>query len=130
MNFLSNFYAHMLITHFSGKIPLSLLQDDEWDMKSHPYLDPTGENSMNATRKVNLSTIQFVEQRLKNVNPRFSQVKSFVFACLAHVENKQLTSNINISMQRGKKKVAGNGKIEYSLEDAFCVFDNIKNTDR
>ena len=59
-----------------------MLEDTEWDMKSHPYLDPSGSNNMNADREVKLSPVQFVEQRLKNVNPGFSQVASFVFACV------------------------------------------------
>ena len=66
----------------SGKVPISMLEDEKWDTKSHAYLDPSGANCMHADREVKLSPVQFVEQRLKNVNPSFSQVASFVFACL------------------------------------------------
>ena len=38
-----------------GKIPTSILQDDEWDMKSHPHLDPLGKNNLNCKRKIKLT---------------------------------------------------------------------------
>ena len=42
----------LFIFAISGKRPVSMLMDDEWDLKSHPYLDPKGENNLNAERKV------------------------------------------------------------------------------
>ena len=33
-----------------GKRPKSLLLDPDWDMKSHPLLDPTGENGLSHQR--------------------------------------------------------------------------------
>ena len=44
-----------------------MLMDDQWDLKSHPYLDPKGENNLNAEREVPLRNVQYVEQRIKNV---------------------------------------------------------------
>ena len=67
-----------------GKHPISMLEDDRWDTKSHAYLDPSGANCMNADREVKLSPVQFIEQRLKNIDPAFSQVPSFVFGSLGN----------------------------------------------
>ena len=50
-----------------------MLIDDEWDLKSHPYLDPKGENNLNAERKVPLRNVQYIEQRIKNVNPAYAK---------------------------------------------------------
>ena len=45
-----------------GKIPKSILSDPEWDKKSFPCLDPTGENHMSRDRPVKLSHQKFFEQ--------------------------------------------------------------------
>ena len=71
---------------FIGKTPISLLEDPEWDMKSHPHLDPTGQNNLNCDRKVKLPAVQFFEQRIKNINPSFAQTSSFVFAALGNIQ--------------------------------------------
>ena len=113
-----------------GKTPKSLLNNPDWDMKSHPSLDPTGENSLNQERETRLSSQAFFEQRIMNADKRFSNSKSFVFAATQYCENKQLSSNINISFLRGKSKKNGQGGFTYSLDDPYSVFDNIKNTPR
>ena len=104
-----------------------MLLDDDWDMKSHPHLDPEGINSMNSEREVKLTNVQYVEQRLKNVVPTYSNCFSWLFACKNLIELKQLTSRINLSVMRGNKKEV-NGKTTYGLEDAFQVFDGISGT--
>ena len=113
-----------------GKMPRSLLLDPDWDMKSHPSLDPTGENSLNQERDKKLSVQGFFEQRILNADRRFANSKSFVFAATQFIESKQLGSNVNISFQRGKAKQNTDGGLTYSLDDPCSVFDNIKNTPR
>ena len=105
--------------------------DTEWDMKGFAFLDPTGENNMNnENRDVRLTNLQFVEQRLLNVNTNFASCLSFLYACLAHIENLQLTSRINMSVQRGSKRKKADGGYEYGNHDAFQVFDSISNSIR
>ena len=104
--------------------------DTEWDMKGFAFLDPTGENSMNHLRKVKLSNLQFIEQRLLNHNGTFSNCLSFLYACLAHIEHHQLSSRINMSVQRGSKRRTEGGGYEYGLQDAFQLFDTISNSVR
>ena len=113
-----------------GKTPKSLLLDRDWDMKSHPSLDPTGENSLNQERKVPLSAQAFFEQRILNADKRFANSKSYVFAATQYCESKQLQSNVNISFLRGKSRKNTEGGLVYSLDDPCSVFDNIKNTPR
>ena len=67
---------------------MSMLMDDEWDLKSHPYLDPTGENNLNAEREVPLRNVQYVEQRIKNVNPAYATTISILFAFLNFIDMK------------------------------------------
>ena len=119
----------ILIFTISGKRPVSMLMDDEWDLKSHPYLDPKGENNLNAEREVPLRNVQYIEQRIKNVNPAYATTISILFAFLNYIDMKQLTSRINMSVMRGTKRVV-NGTTSYGLDDAFQVFDNITGTPR
>ena len=98
-----------------------MLMDDLWDLKSHPYLDPKGENNLNAEREVPLRNVQYVEQRIKNVNPAYAKTIS--------IHMKQLTSRINMSVMRGTKRVV-DGMTSYGLDDAFQVFDNVTGTPR
>ena len=114
----------------SGKIPVSILEDPEWDIKSFPMLDPKMENNMNRERKVRLTNLQYIEQRLLNVNPRYANCLSWVYAAIGLIEMKQLTNNISISMQRGVKSTREDGRTEYKLESAYSVLENIKNTPR
>ena len=123
-------FSLQLLNLILGKSPISLLQDPEWDMGSHPHLDPTGENNLNRERKVKLSNVQFAEQRMKNVNPIFRNTKSFMFALLSYIENKQLSSNINLSVQRGFKKTGLDGSVKYQMQDYFQVLDNVSGTPR
>ena len=102
-----------------GKTPQSLMSDPEWDKKTHPWLDPTGENNMNKERRVKLSNIMFFDQRFRNINRMFANCLSFVYAAVSYIELKQMTDKINISVQRGARN-----------EDGFQVFDNVKNTPR
>ena len=114
----------------SGKIPVSILEDPEWDLKSFATLDPKMENNMNRERKVRLTNLQYIEQRLLNVNPRYANCLSWVYAAVGLIEMKQLTNNISISMQRGVKSTREDGRTEYKLENAYSVLENIKNTPR
>ena len=83
---------------------------------------------MNAERKVRLTNQQYIQQRIFNINPRYANCLSWVYAATGFLEIKQMTNNINISMQRGVKSTREDGGTEYKLESAFTVLENIKNT--
>ena len=108
---------------------MSLLSDPEWDKKTHAWLDPTGENNMNKDRRVNLSNIMFFDQRIRNIDKKFANCLSFVYAAVSFIELKQMTDKINISVQRGARKPRQDGTVEYR-DSGFQVFDNVKNTPR
>ena len=113
-----------------GKRPTSIIMDDEWDMKTHPFLDPSGQNNMSKERKVKLRDQQFFEQRILNEERIFSNTPSWIFAAVNYLERRQMKDRINISFQRGQKRTLESGQVEYSLEDAFSVLDKMKNTPR
>ena len=66
-------------------------------------------------------------QRILNQDLRFSKSPGYIFAAAAYIEQKQLASKANISFMRGKKTV-NNGVNEYDLDDAFTVFEGVRNT--
>ena len=83
---------------------------------------------MNVDREVRLSNQQYIHQRMFNINPRYANCLSWVYAATGFLEMKQMTNNISISMQRGIKSTRNDGQTEYKLESAFTVLENIKNT--
>ena len=114
-----------------GKIPTSILSEEDWDINSFPNLHPSGKNGLHHTRKIEgLTDQQYFEQRLKNQDPRFEQCTPYVFAAAAFIEEKQLERNIGISYSKGKKSVSDNGERSYMLNDSFAVMDNVKGTPR
>ena len=113
-----------------GKTPKSILTDPDWDMKSHPNLDPTGENSLNAERPVKISAQKYFEQRIFNADMRYAKSMSYVFAATSYCESKQLNEKINISFSRGHQQRNSDGGLTYTLNDPCAVFDNVKNTPR
>ena len=85
---------------------------------------------MNKDRRVNLSNIMFFDQRIRNIDKKFANCLSFVYAAVSFIELKQMTDKINISVQRGQRRKRQDGTVEYRIDDGFQVFDNVKNTPR
>ena len=111
-----------------GKKPTDILKEEDWDLKSFPGLHPEGENGLFQKRKVRLTDQQYFRQRILNVDKRFANTASYVFAAFAYIEKKQLDRNINISFMRGKKKQSNTGNSVYSLDDPYSVLDNSPGT--
>ena len=113
-----------------GKIPTSILSEEDWDIGSFPNLHPTG-NGLHQNRKMEgLTDQQYFEQRLKNEDTRFEQYTPYVFSVVAYIEEKQLERNIGISYCKGNKIVSYSGERKYMLNDSFAVMDNVKGTPR
>ena len=111
-----------------GKIPKNILMDNDWDIKAWPSLHPDGNCGLHQSRKVKLSDQKYFVQRIRNKDRRFEENPGYVFAAASYIEKKQLQSNANISFSRGKKTKNEEGGTEYTLNDPFTVFENMKNT--
>ena len=111
-----------------GKCPENILKIDNWDSKAFPMKHPDGKNNLHQKRDRKLSDQYYFVQRLRNKDTRFSTDPSYVFATAAYLEKKQLQRNINVSFQRGREVRDQDGVCKYELEDAFSVFNSIKNT--
>ena len=111
-----------------GKIPTSILKDEDWDINSFPNLHPTGQNKMFQERQIKLTPQQYLVHRLKNKDTRFEQCTPYVFAAAAYLEEKQMERNIGVSFSKGKVSVSSDGSKSYTLDDAYAVLDDIKST--
>ena len=99
-----------------------------WDVDAFPLKHPDGKNGLHQKREQKLSDQYYFVQRLRNKDQRFAIDPAYKFAAGAYLEKKQLQKNINVSFNRGQKKLLPNGQSSYSLEDGFSVFDKISNT--
>ena len=113
-----------------GKIPRSMLQEKDFEVKSFPCLFPDGKNGKDEERKVRLNDQDYWGQRILNVDDRCGRSPAYVFMAAAHTELKQMNRNINLSFQKGLERVRPDGTCVYSLDDPYMVLDNIKNTPR
>ena len=111
-----------------GGTPSNILEEKDWDIKSWPVLHPDGKFGLHYKRGSRLTDQQYFGQRILNKDLRFANSPSYKFAAAAYLENKQLSSKANISFMRGKKSTNVEGGTAYELEDAFTVFDGIRNT--
>ena len=109
-----------------GKIPINLLRSPNWDVNAFPHLHASGKYGLDFERKISLTPQQYFNQRLLNMDKRFSSCTPYVFASLYYVERYQLEQQINISCQKGQM----HDRNLLSIEDGFSVFDKIPGTPR
>ena len=110
-----------------GKTPKNFLSQKDWDIKAWPSVHPDGNFGLHHKRKINLTDQKYFVHRIRNKDRRFEGNPGYVFAAASYIEKKKLQSNANISFCRGKKTSTNDG-MEYTLDDPFTVFDNLKNT--
>ena len=109
-----------------GKIPTSLMRDENWDINAFPHLHPSGRFGLNYKREEKLTPQEYFKQRILNADKKWSSNKTFVFAALYYIERQHLERQINVSYRRGKLT---HGTM-VNMEDIFSVFDNVVGTHR
>ena len=110
------------------EIPENILTSEHWDAQAFPMKHPDGCNNLHQKRDVKLTDQYYFVQRLRNLDPRFREDTSYLFAAAAYLEKKTMQKNINVSYLRGTKSMSNSGQNVYSLKDGFSVFDCISNT--
>ena len=113
-----------------GKIPTSILRDENWDINSFPNLHPSGKNKMFQERDVRLNPQEYLVQRMRNNDQRFEQCTPYVFAAVGYLEEKQMERNIGLSFSKGKLSESSGGSRSYKLDDAHSVLDDVRGTPR
>ena len=125
---LSIVYYHVANLNFApaeGKIPVNFMDQEHWDIKSWPTLHLDGKFGRDHKRKVKLTTQNYFQQRILNVDQRFAKTPGYIFAAMSHVEAQRLRSNANLSGYKGKRTVEEGGQVRLlniSL-DIFACFN-------
>ena len=116
-----------------GKIPSGGFHNiPNWDRDAHPCLHPSGKYCKNSERPIALTNQQYIVQRCLNKCRQWAESATWVFNnCYEH-ERKQLSDQINISMQKGKVTDNPDGftKTLHHLEDGHAVFQKIPGSGR
>ena len=125
---LSTTFGQLSVAPGESKVPENILFSENWDAQAFPLKHPDGKHYLHHQRDVRLSDQYYFVQRLRNIDGRFRNDPSYLFAAASFLEKKMLQRNVNVSFLRGKKKTSNSGQNVYSLEDGFSVFDNASNT--
>ena len=107
-----------------GKVPVNFMDQKHWDIKSWPTLHIDGKFGRDHKRKVKLSTQNYFQQRILNVDQRFARTPGYIFAAMSHVEAERLRSNANLSGYKGKRTVEEGGQVRLLniFLDMFYMF--------
>ena len=103
--------ANLNFAPAEGKVPTNFLDQEHWDIKSWPTLHPDGKFGRHHKRKVKLTTQNYFQQRMLNVDPRFASTPGYVFGAMSHVEAERLRSNANLSGYKGKRNIEEGGQV-------------------
>ena len=109
-----------------GETPSNVLDIDHPFVRQFPGLFPKGEFGLHdSLRKIKLSPIKYLNQRMLNINKVFVKNKTFLFSAVFYLEIYMLMYRIRISFLHGKF-MYGDGKRAYlKINDAFQIFDAI-----
>ena len=111
-----------------GKIPSNFLLQKFLDVMAFPKHHLTGRFGKDFPRKVKLSDQMFFNQRLLNIDERFSMDPFYLFMAVAFIERGQLERQINIAGLKGSSRINGNGECSVEIKDIYDVFKPIKGT--
>ena len=111
-----------------NKMITNRLREKDGDVKAFPKYCPSGQFGISFPRKYKLTNQMFFNQRLLNVDERFSKDNFYVFMASTFIKQEQLEKQINISGMKGSSKPGATGETVVKLHDPFSVFKSIKGT--
>ena len=80
-----------------GKIPSNLMREEYFDVKAFPKFHPSGKFGLHHNRKHKLSAQMYFNQRLLNLDDRFSKDPCYVFMASYYIERQGIERQIDIS---------------------------------
>ncbi len=111
-----------------GKVPTNWLKEHDFDVLSFPTLFPTGKYGCDFDREKKVSKQKYFNQRMLNIDHRFSRDMSYLFAAQQRVEREQIEQQFNLVVQKGKVTEGMDGKTIMSTTDNFAAFKRIRGT--
>ncbi len=111
-----------------GKVPTNWLKELDFDILSFPTLFPTGKYGCDHKREQKITKQRYFNQRILNIDRRFSQNMTYLFAAQQRVEREQIEQQFNLVVQKGKVTEGMDGKTIMSTTDNFAAFKRIRGT--
>ena len=94
-----------------GNKPTNLFAEKACEALAFPNHFPNGKNTITEERPVKLSPSKYFQARLMNVDSRFARDPQYIFFGLYITELDFISSNIAISLRKGKKNTKDGKKI-------------------
>ena len=113
---------NVTIAPCEGKKPMSLLTDSNCEELAHPYLFPTGKFGYKVQRSINLTPNKYFNQRLLNYKQRFASEADYIFFAHSVYQQMNMTSRINIAMQKVKTNKLTAGMLSHNFNDTVKSF--------
>ena len=111
-----------------NKLLKNRLREKDSDVRAFPKHYPSGHYGISFPRKHKLTNQMFFNQRLLNVDERFSRDNFYLFMASTFIEEEQLEKQINVSGMRGGSDTNASGETVVKLHDLYSVFKTIKGT--
>ena len=111
-----------------GKVPTNWLKEHDFDVLSFPTLFPTGKYGCDFPREPKVSKQKYFNQRILNIDRRFSKDMPYLFAAQQRVEREQIEQQFNLVVKKGKITEGMDGKTIMSTTDNFAAFKKIRGT--
>ena len=105
-----------------NKKPLSLMTDENCEELAFPYLFPRGKFGYNVERDVPLSASKYFNQRLLNYAQRFAGISDYIFYAHSVLQQKQLTSQINMTMKKVQTNNLTAGMLSANFQETVKSF--------
>ena len=111
-----------------NKLVKNRIREKDCDVRAFPKHYPTGQYGISFPRKHKLTNQMFFNQRLLNVDERFSRDNFYLFMASTFIEEEQLVKQVNISGMRGSSEQNASGETVVKLQDLYSVFKTLKGT--
>ena len=112
-----------------GKTPTNYMREENFLETAFPRHYPNGKYGLFHDRPKKLSPQQYFNQRLLNVDRRFSSDYGFLFVAQQYTERHAIERSINICMKKGKMVEDPDGKIKVTQpSDKFNVLKTVRGT--
>ena len=99
-----------------------LMTDSNCEELAHPYLFPTGKFGYKVQRSINLTPNKYFNQRLLNYKQRFASEADYIFCAHSVYQQMNMTSRINIAMQKVKTNKLTAGMLSQNFNDTLKSF--------
>ena len=87
----------LIVAPGEGKLPNSLLREDDFDVKAFPKHHPNGQFGIHHVRQQKLTNQMYFNQRLLNQDERFSRDPCYLFTACYFIERQMIERQIDIS---------------------------------